>query len=174
MQEQLCTELYRQLTTLLIQQKKSIALMESCTGGLLASLLTDTEGASAILKGSYVTYSNEAKVKCGVPAEIIERFGVYSGETAAAMAAAARSNYDTEIGIGVTGSLGTIDPANADSIPGQVWYAVAVEDAIIEGYMENAAAPTRHECKLLVAAKVGEQLLEHLTYSFAKCKFSEI
>lgn len=172
--EQRCAEQYRQLTLLLIEQKKTIALMESCTGGLLASLLTDTEGASAILKGSYVTYSNEAKIKCGVPADTIARFGVYSEETAIAMAAAARHNYSTDIGVGVTGSLGTVDPANADSVPGQVWYAFMAGDTVVTGYMDAAAAPTRHECKLMVAIEIGDKLSERLTDNFAKCKFSEV
>ena len=45
--------------------------MESATSGQIASLITDTEGASAVLRGAYVTYCNDAKVKCGVPAEVI-------------------------------------------------------------------------------------------------------
>ncbi len=48
-------EKYRKLTTLLIEQNISITTMESCTSGQVASLLTDTEGASAILKGAFVT-----------------------------------------------------------------------------------------------------------------------
>lgn len=173
MLEQQCAEIYRQLTNQLIQQKKTVALMESCTGGLLTSLLTDTEGASAILKGSYVTYSNQAKVLCGVSAETIEQFGVYSKETAAAMAMAARTNYETDIGIGVTGSLGTVDPANADSVPGQIWYAIASGDTVITGFMEAVAAPTRNLCKLMVATEIGNRLLDSSIDCFAKCKFSE-
>ncbi|MGN0960180.1 MAG: CinA family protein, partial [Coriobacteriales bacterium] len=52
--------LYRQLTLLLIERGLSASTMESCTGGLIASLITDTEGSSAVLKGAFVTYSNEA------------------------------------------------------------------------------------------------------------------
>ena len=67
--------------------------MESCTSGLIASLITDTEGASAVMKGAYITYSNEAKVLHGVPKETIDKYGVYSYETAEDMAFSAGAIY---------------------------------------------------------------------------------
>ena len=60
---------------------------------------TDTEGASAILKGAFVTYSNEAKVRQGVPAEIVDTYGVYSPQCAVAMAEACRAACEADIGI---------------------------------------------------------------------------
>ena len=57
-----------EFVTYLIEHGISISTMESCTSGLLASAITDTEGASAIFKGGFVTYSNEAKIRQGVPA----------------------------------------------------------------------------------------------------------
>ena len=75
-------------------------------------LITDTEGSSAVLKGAFVTYCNEAKIMQGVPAEIIDRYTVYSNETAGAMAQACRKAYNANIGIGVTGTMGNVDPAN--------------------------------------------------------------
>ena len=108
----------------LISSGHTISAMESCTGGLFASTITDRSGASDILKGTFVTYSNEAKVKQGVPSEIIETYGVYSIETAEAMAAACARAYDSEIGIGITGSLGRKDPNNLDSVVGQVYYCI--------------------------------------------------
>ena len=53
---------YRALTKCLIEKHLSITTMESATSGQIASLITDTEGASAILKGAFITYSNEAKI----------------------------------------------------------------------------------------------------------------
>ena len=76
---------YHELTDLLIERGLTITTMESATSGQLASLITDTEGSSAVLKGAFVTYCNEAKILQGVPAEILERYTVYSGETAEAM-----------------------------------------------------------------------------------------
>ena len=77
---------YRRLTGCLIDRKMTITTMESITCGQIASLITDTEGASAVLKGAFVTYSNEAKIMQGVPEAVIETYGVYSKETARAMA----------------------------------------------------------------------------------------
>ncbi len=108
----------------LIREEITISVMESCTGGLFASCLTDTEGISAVFPGSFVTYSNGAKELCGVPDEIIERYGVYSVQTAEAMASACRDFYRTDIGVGITGSTGNADPNNADSVPGEVFYAI--------------------------------------------------
>ena len=96
---------YERLTLALIARNLSVTTMESCTAGQIASLITDTEGASAILKGAFVTYSNEAKIRQGVPAEVIEKYGVYSAETAAAMAEACRRAFRADLGIGVTGSF---------------------------------------------------------------------
>ena len=58
-------------TKLLIQKNKTISFMESCTSGLLASMFTDTEGASKVFTGSLVTYSNEQKIKAGVSEDVI-------------------------------------------------------------------------------------------------------
>ena len=63
---------YRKLTKLLIERGMTITTMESATSGQIASLITDTEGSSAVLKGAFVTYCNEAKIMQGVPAEILE------------------------------------------------------------------------------------------------------
>ena len=70
----------------LITSHTTISTMESCTSGLIASLITDTEGASAIFPGGYVTYLNETKVLVGVDPSVIEIHGVYSPECAEAMA----------------------------------------------------------------------------------------
>ena len=79
---------YRKLTKLLIEKNLTITTMESATSGQIASLITDTEGSSAVLKGAFVTYCNEAKIMQGVPAEVLDTYTVYSKETAEAMARA--------------------------------------------------------------------------------------
>lgn len=93
---------YRKLTELLIEWNMSITTMESATAGQIASLITDTEGASAIFKGASITYSNETKIMQGVSAEVIHKYTVYSKETAEAMATACANMYGVDIGIGVT------------------------------------------------------------------------
>ena len=79
---------YEKLIRKLISDGISITTMESCTSGQIASLITDTEGASGIFDGAFITYSNDSKIRQGVPAEIISEYGVYSAETASAMAEA--------------------------------------------------------------------------------------
>ena len=84
----------------------SIAVMESCTGGLLASTITDVPGASRFFRGGLVTYTAEAKIHYGVDPDVIESHGVVSNETASAMAAAVRKQFDADIGVGITGVAG--------------------------------------------------------------------
>jgi nicotinamide-nucleotide amidase len=85
----------------------TIALAESCTGGLLAGRLTDRPGSSAYVAGGVVAYSNEAKTALlGVPAELIEAHGAVSPEVARAMADGARERFGADIGAAITGVAG--------------------------------------------------------------------
>lgn len=91
---------------LLKNNNLTLGLMESATGGALASSLTDIDGSSSYFKGSIVTYATEAKIMAGVSSETIEAAGVISKETATAMAIAARTKLQSDIGIGITGIAG--------------------------------------------------------------------
>jgi nicotinamide-nucleotide amidase len=85
----------------------TIAVAESCTGGLMAARLTDRAGSSEYVLGGVVVYSNEAKVAfADVPAELIERHGAVSPEVARALADGGRSRFGAQIGIGITGIAG--------------------------------------------------------------------
>jgi PncC family amidohydrolase len=97
--------------------------MESCTGGLLASTITDVPGSSAYFKGGLVSYSNEAKVSLGVAAGLIERYGAVSSPVAEAMAGTARQRLQADIGIGITGVAGPEGLEGKD--PGVVHIAIA-------------------------------------------------
>ena len=154
---------YERLTKLLIERELTVTTMESATGGQIASLITDTEGSSAVLKGAFVTYCNEAKIMQGVPAHILDRYTVYSKETAQAMAQACQRAYDADIGIGVTGTMGNTDPANPDaSSPGQVYFALAVKNTAEAYHIRIAPQPDRLSYKLAVAEQVCDRLLERL------------
>ena len=86
---------------------RTIAVAESCTGGLMAGRLTDRAGSSAYVLGGVVVYSNEAKTAlAGVPAELIERHGAVSPEVAAALADGATERFGAGLGIGITGIAG--------------------------------------------------------------------
>ena len=114
-----------------------------------------------MLKGAFVTYSNVGKIMQGVPEETIEKYSVYSNETAIAMAEACRKTYNADYGIGVTGTMGNVDPANASaSVPGRVYFAIAKENKTEVFYRELSPKPSRYEYKLAVAAEIAKELLE--------------
>ena len=151
---------YRDVTQTLLRRRLTVSVMESITGGLVASLLTDTQGSSEVFPGGFVTYSNEAKIHCGVPKEVIHTHSVYSKETAKAMACACKDAYDTDIGIGITGTAGNTDPANPDaSVPGEVYFAIAYGEEIIARQITLEHQPDRRAYKLAVAQVVGDIVL---------------
>ena len=137
----------------------SIATMESCTGGGIANEITNISGASSVLKESYVTYCNEAKIKQGVPA----KYTVYSPETAVEMAKAVKKNANSDIGVGVTGQLGRIDPNNPVPKLNQVWYAViSPNDEIVEKQI-TAPSDERKKQKEFVIEAVASTIFELLS-----------
>ncbi|MDD6826899.1 MAG: CinA family protein [Oscillospiraceae bacterium] len=154
---------YKKLTKYLISKQLTVTTMESATSGLIASLITDTEGASAVFNGSFVTYSNEAKIKQGVPAEIIDKNTVYSKETAKAMAKAAFDTYNTDLSIGVTGTMGNTDPANPEnSVPGQVHFGIKIKEDIYSYTVSLDAQSSRFAYKISAAKKLYDILAELL------------
>lgn len=91
----------------LTQQNMTIAVAESCTGGLLAKMLTDAPGASGYFRCGWITYSNEAKIsELGVPARRIAENGAVSEQVAESMARGARKKAGTDFAIGITGIAG--------------------------------------------------------------------
>lgn len=103
----------------------TISTMESCTGGYLVSSLTNVEGSSKYVKGSIVSYCNDMKLKYGV--DTIDKYGVYSVETAKSMARNVKKVFNSDIGIGVTGTFRNIDNENWGSIAGRVYYCIYIE-----------------------------------------------
>jgi nicotinamide-nucleotide amidase len=85
----------------------TLATAESCTGGMVAQRLTSIPGSSAAFVGAIVAYADEVKsTELGVPAEVLERNGAVSSETAAAMAQGARERLGTDVAVAVTGIAG--------------------------------------------------------------------
>ena len=156
--EEQVREKYDDLVKYLIKRNISITTMESCTAGQIASLLTDTSGSSAIIKGAFVTYSNEAKIRQGVSENIINEYGVYSKQTAAEMARVCRDFYDADLGIGVTGSFGNVDPKNKDSVPGEVYFAISTREGTESFYCEVPEQPSRLYYKLYMANVIADEI----------------
>jgi nicotinamide-nucleotide amidase len=108
--------------------KRTIAVAESCTGGLLAARLTNPAGASEYVLGGIVAYSNEVKVaQVGVPREQIERHGAVSEEVARALAHGARAKLGADVGVGLTGIAGPGGGSEEKPV-GLVWVSVAGPD----------------------------------------------
>lgn len=115
----------------LSERGQSLAVMESLTGGLLASTITDYPGSSKYFIGGVVTYSTELKIQMGVPREIVEQFGVISPETARAMASAVRQLLKADYGLGITGVAG---PDKQEDKPvGTTYIAIAGPQGIVDG-----------------------------------------
>jgi nicotinamide-nucleotide amidase len=91
---------------LLGTRQLTLGVMESLTGGLLASTITDVPGSSQYFRGGIVTYTTELKARMGVPRDILDRYGAVSEQTARAMAHAVRERLGTDFGIGITGVAG--------------------------------------------------------------------
>ena len=102
----------KELVELLTKMGKTISTMESCTGGGIANAITNTSGSSLVFNYGAVTYSNEYKIKMGVPSEIINKYTVYSMEVAVAMAKAISNYTNSNYGVGVTGKLREKDNSN--------------------------------------------------------------
>ena len=94
------------LGALLQERGLTLATMESCTGGLLASTITDAAGSSAYFRGGFVSYTAEMKVALGVDAALVARHGVVSAEVAQDMARACRQRLGADLGVGITGVAG--------------------------------------------------------------------
>jgi nicotinamide-nucleotide amidase len=117
-----------QVAAMLLEQGLTVAVAESCTGGLLLGRLTERPGASAYVRGGIVAYANEVKEGLAdVPGELIERHGAVSGEVALALAEGARARTGADIGIGVTGVAGP-DGGTAEKPVGTVWLALVGPD----------------------------------------------
>jgi nicotinamide-nucleotide amidase len=111
--------------TLMRTSGKTLALAESCSGGMLGSQLVEYPGSSDYLQHSLVTYSNAAKERVlGVPAEILEQHGAVSTATAVAMARGARKLLDADFALAITGIAGP-DGGSTDKPVGTVVIALA-------------------------------------------------
>ena len=108
----------------LIENHKTISTMESCTGGGVANAITNIEGSSEILKFSAVTYSNEFKIKMGVDKNIINKYTVYSMETANEMSKSISKFTNSDYGIGITGQINRVDPNNITNENNRIYISV--------------------------------------------------
>lgn len=118
------------VAALLLKHNKTIAIAESCTGGLLSSRLTDISGSSSYIKLNLVTYANEAKTNIlGVSADLINQHGAVSPKVADIMAKNIREVAETDIGISVTGIAGPTGGSPEKPV-GTVYISIADENNV--------------------------------------------
>lgn len=125
------TDLARDLLQALRARKMQMATAESCTGGLVAGLLTEIPGSSDVVERGFVTYSNAAKTELlGVPAPLIASHGAVSEPVARAMAEGAIQHSRADVAVSITGVAGP-GGGTADKPVGLVHFAVARRDGPI-------------------------------------------
>jgi nicotinamide-nucleotide amidase len=114
----------------LLDMKKTLAVAESCTGGLIAKMITDVPGSSRYFLGGWVTYSNQSKVsQLGVKKELIEQAGAVSSEVAVAIAAGAKQKSSADYAIAVTGIAGPQGGSEQKPV-GLVYISIASPEGI--------------------------------------------
>ena len=146
---------------LLRDRGSTLSVAESCTGGLILSLLTDIAGSSDYLEGGLVTYSNEAKEQhLGVRHETLERHGAVSAETVQEMARGVRRAMRTDVGLAVTGIAGP-GGGTAEKPVGLVFVGLATpEGERCERHVWNGDRLTN---KQLTARAALQLLIDHLS-----------
>lgn len=155
----------KEVVQTLIRLGKTISTMESCTGGALASSITDIEGASEILKFSAVTYSNEFKIKMGVDENIINKYSVYSIETANEMSKNISLFTNSDYGVGITGKLNRKDINNLYGNDNTVFISIYdKENNKFYEYSIDVNEASRRENKNIVIDYIENKLLEVLSY----------
>jgi nicotinamide-nucleotide amidase len=108
----------------------TLAVAESCTGGLLASRITDIPGSSVYFRGGVIAYQNDVKERLlAVPASILSRYGAVSAETATAMATGCKDLLASDIAVAITGIAGP-GGGNAEKPVGMVYIAVATAEGV--------------------------------------------
>lgn len=151
----------RDVVNLLIEKKMTIATMESCTGGFVASSITDIDGSSSVLKFSAVTYSNEYKIKMGVSKEVIDKYSVYSINVAREMAKKISVFASSDIGVGITGKINRVDENNLFGDDNKIYYAIYDKNS--DKYYEFeliAINDTRLNNKKYIMENISKNLLE--------------
>ena len=126
-----CTVNENAVARLLIQNGKTLAIAESCTGGLLSSLMTDISGSSAFIKANFVTYANEAKMKyLNVKEETLKTYGAVSEQTAKEMVAGLLNVTNSDYALATTGIAGPTGGSKEKPI-GLMYLGLASKNEII-------------------------------------------
>lgn len=155
----------------------TLSLAESCTGGLAGAMVTAVSGSSEVFWGSYVTYSNDFKLKLGVKQETLDTDGAVSENAVCQMAAAALSGSGTDVSLSISGIAGPGGGTEAKPV-GTVWIGVksanGTDGAYEFGFSGSRKSIRKKSCIasfcLLIGLAEGKNLLD----SIKKTKYSKV
>lgn len=139
-----------------------VVTAESCTGGLVAGLLTAVPGSSAVLERGFVTYSNAAKTEAiGVPADLVARHGAVSEPVARAMAEGALAASRADVAVAITGVAGP-GGGSAEKPVGLVHFGLAAKGRPVQHRERRFGDPGRAEIRRLAVAEALDLLADAL------------
>lgn len=155
-------DLAEQLMAKLKAKKWMLATAESCTGGMIATAITDKAGSSAVFERGFVTYSNQAKMDClGVSAKTLKSHGAVSMQTAEEMAKGALDNSEAKISIAVTGIAGP-DGGTPQKPVGLVYIGYGIKGGIVQAKAFNFTNMSREDVRLNTTKEAFKILLSLL------------
>ena len=155
-------DLVEQLLEKLLHKKWMLVTAESCTGGMIATALTDRAGASQVFERGFVTYSNQSKIDClGVSEKTLKKYGAVSIQTAEEMAKGALDNSQAKISIAVTGIAGP-DGGTPQKPVGLVHIGYGIKGGIVQAKTFNFTGKTRAEVRLHTTKEAFKILLSIL------------
>lgn len=153
----------KEVVELLNKNNKTISTMESCTGGGVANAITNIEGSSRVFMFGAVTYSNEYKIKMGVNRNIIEKYSVYSMETANEMSRSISAYTSSNYGVGITGKINKADPYNPYGENNKIFISIYDKDNDRYHNKEiTADSVSRSQNKEIIIKEITEMLLSIL------------
>ena len=150
------------ISTVLTEKKRTIALAESCTGGLLSGALTEIPGSSGYFGYGVVSYSNEAKTKVlSVTEETLRKYGAVSSQTALEMAAGVRNLASADYGLSVTGIAGP-DGGSESKPVGLVYVGFSSKTEAL--WCELRFKGSRHQIRQATVEAALSFLLDNIRY----------
>ena len=155
-------ELIEKFTVNLLKEKGlTLSCAESCTGGYFGKRITDISGASAVFKGGFITYSNEAKAELlGVKSETLQKYSAVSYETAEEMAIGARERLKTDIAISITGEAGPCpDPATKQDV-GTVFIGVSTAEKTFAVKLNVARQRDREYIRRVASSRAMKEIIK--------------
>ena len=157
-------ELIEKLVVKMLKEKSlTLSCAESCTGGYFGKRITDISGASAVFKGGFITYSNEAKIELlGVSPDTLEKYSAVSSQVAEEMAFGARSRLKTDIAISITGEAGpNPDPSTKQEV-GTVFVGVSTAEKTFSVKVQIARQRDREYIRRVASSRAMKEIVKLL------------